>query len=96
MGLLHLVEQHDAVGAAADRLGELAALLVPDVARRRADEPRYGVAFLVLAHVDPHDRPLVVEQVVRERAGELRLADPGRPEEQEGADRTVRIAQPGP
>ena len=40
VGLLDLVEQHDGVGPAAHRLGELAALLVADVAGRRADEPR--------------------------------------------------------
>ena len=34
--LLDLVEQHDRVGLAPHRLGELAALLVADVAGRRA------------------------------------------------------------
>src|SRR5207248_6711184 len=38
MRLLDLVEQHDAVGTPADRLCQLAALVVADVARRRADE----------------------------------------------------------
>ena len=38
--LLDLVEQHDGVRAAAHGLGELPALLVADVAGRRADEPR--------------------------------------------------------
>ncbi len=33
------------------------------------------MALLVLAHVDAHDRSLVVEQVVGERARELGLAD---------------------
>ena len=37
--LLDLVEQHHAVRAAAHRLGELAALLVADVAGRGADQP---------------------------------------------------------
>ena len=37
--LLDLVEQHDRVGPPADRLGQLAALLVADVAGRRADQP---------------------------------------------------------
>ena len=38
VGLLDLVEQHHRVGPAAHRLGELAALVVADVAGRRADE----------------------------------------------------------
>ena len=39
VGLLDLVEQHHRVGPAAHRLGELAALVVADVAGGRADEP---------------------------------------------------------
>jgi hypothetical protein len=38
--LLDLVEQHHRVGPAPHRLGQLAALVVADVARRRADQPR--------------------------------------------------------
>ena len=38
--LLDLVEQDEPVGLAAHRLGELAAVVVADVAGRRADEPR--------------------------------------------------------
>ncbi len=53
------------------------------------------MALLVLAHVDAHDGSLVVEQVVGKRSSELRLADPRRPEEQERADRAVRIGQAG-
>ena len=40
MRLLDLVEEHDRVALAADRLGQLAALVEADVAGRRADEPR--------------------------------------------------------
>ena len=49
VGLLDLVEQHDAVGLAADGLGQHAALAVADVAGRRALEARDGVRLLVLA-----------------------------------------------
>jgi hypothetical protein len=38
---------------------------------------------------------LVVEQELRERLGQLGLADAGRAEEQERADRAVRVLQPG-
>ncbi len=37
VGLFDFVEEHDGVGAAADLLGQLAAFLVADVARRGAD-----------------------------------------------------------
>ena len=39
---------------------------------------------------------LVVEQELRQGLGQLGLTDTGRTEEQEGADRTVGVLQPGP
>ncbi|MNI50110.1 hypothetical protein D3C73_1047540 [compost metagenome] len=48
MRLFHFVQQHDGVRLAADRFGQLAALLVPDVSRRRPDEPGDAVLLHVL------------------------------------------------
>jgi hypothetical protein len=53
------------------------------------------VPLLVLRHVEPDERTLVVEHELGERAGELRLPDTRGPEEDEGADRPVGILQPG-
>ena len=78
MRLLDLVEEHDRVRPPADGFGELAGLLVADVSRRRADQPRDRVLLLVLRHVDADHRLLVVEQELGERAGQLGLADAGR------------------
>src|SRR5437867_4441177 len=64
--LLDLVEQHHGVRPAADRLRQLAALLVADVAGRRADHPRHRVLFHVLRHVEPHQGLLVVEEELAE------------------------------
>ena len=52
----------------------------------------------VLAHVDPHDGVLVVEHRLGEGLGELGLADTGRAEEEERADRATGIldARSGP
>ena len=95
VGLLDLVEQDHGVGPTPDRLGELAALLVPHVARRRPDQPRDRVPLGVLRHVDPDHRALVVEEEVREGLGELGLADTGRAEEQERAGGPVRVGDAG-
>lgn len=95
VGLLDLVQQHDAVRAAADRLGELAALLVADVSGRSADEPRHAVLLAVLAHVDADHGPLVVEQEVGQRLRQLGFADTGRPEEKERAGGPVGVGDPG-
>ncbi len=47
------------------------------------------------AHVDPHHRVRIVEQEFGERLGQLGLADARRPEEQERAQRPVRVLEPG-
>ena len=93
--LLDLVEQHHRVGPAAHRLGELAALLVADVAGRRADEPGHGVLLHVLAHVDADHGLLVVEEELGQGPGQLGLADAGGPEEDERADGPVGVGQAG-
>src|SRR2546422_6911135 len=47
----------------------------------------------VLGHVDADHRPLVVEEELGERAGQLGLAHAGGTEEQEGTDRTIGVGQ---
>ena len=88
--LLDLVEQDHRVGLAAHLLGELAALVVADVARRRADQARDRVLLHVLGHVDADQVVLGVEQERGERLAQLGLADARRAEEQERAVGPVR------
>ena len=91
MCLLDLIEQHDLVGTPPHRLGKRTALLVADVARRRADQPRHRVLLHVFRHVDADERSLVVEQELGQRLGELGLADTSRSQEHERSDRPMRI-----
>jgi hypothetical protein len=88
--LLDLVEQDDRVLVLVHRVGEQAALVVADVARRGADEPRDGVALHVLAHVEAQE---LDAQGGGELLGHLGLAHARRAGEQVGADRLLRIAQ---
>jgi hypothetical protein len=76
VGLLDLVKQEHRVRLAAHGLGQLAALVVADVTRGRADQTGDRVLLHVLGHVDADHRLLVAEQELGERAGELGLADP--------------------
>mmetsp|Transcript_4321 Transcript_4321/g.10665 ORF Transcript_4321/g.10665 Transcript_4321/m.10665 type:complete len:613 (+) Transcript_4321:595-2433(+) len=94
MCLLHLVEEHHAVGTAAHGLGQLAALLVAHVAGRGAGEARHRVLLHVLAHVDAH-HALLVEELLRERLGQLGLAHAGTTAEEEAAQRLVAAAESG-
>ena len=66
VGLLDLVEQHHGVGPTPDRLGELAAFLIADVAGRRADQARHRVLLHVLRHVEADHGVLVVEEELGE------------------------------
>ena len=95
MGLLDFVEQHHRVRPAADRFGKLAAFLVADVARRRSDQAAGGELLHVLRHVDLDERLGVAEHELGEVAGEVSLAHPGRPEEQERTDRPARVLEVG-
>ena len=47
----------------------------------------------VLGHVEPNDRPLIVEHELGKGLRELSLPDAGRPEEDERADRAVRVLE---
>ena len=95
VGFLDFVEQNQGVRSAAHPLGELAALLVADVARRGADQARHRVLFHVFGHVHPHQRVFAVEQRFGQRPAQLRFADAGGAEEQEAAVRALRIREAG-
>eukprot|EP01132_Coremiostelium_polycephalum_P016380 gene16379-biopygen8373 len=85
--LLDFIEQQYAMWLLGDRLGQQAALVEADIARRRTDQARDGVTLHVLGHVETHQLdPHGLGQLPR-RFG---LADAGRPGEQERTDRLVR------
>ena len=91
--LLDLVEQHDRVRIPLHLLGELTALFVADVSGRRANQLADRVLLHVLGHVEADQRVVAAEQEIGQRAGKLRLADAGRTEEHEAADRPRRVLQ---
>mmetsp|Transcript_20376 Transcript_20376/g.61091 ORF Transcript_20376/g.61091 Transcript_20376/m.61091 type:complete len:602 (+) Transcript_20376:2450-4255(+) len=93
--LLELVEEQHRVRPPPHRLGQLAALVVPDVAGRRADEARDGVLLAELGHVEPRDRVGRVEEELGKRLAKVRLAHAGRPDQHEGAERALGRLQPG-
>ncbi len=95
MGLLDLVEKHHGIRTATHRFGKLAAFLVTDVARRRADQTAGGEFLHVFRHVDLDERLGIAEHELGEIAREEGLADPGRSEEEEGTDRAARVLEVG-
>ena len=95
MRLLDFVEQDDRVGRALHALGQLAALFVADVSRRRTDQLRDRVLLHELRHIEADQRLLAAEHELRQGARDFGLADAGRAEEEERADRAVRTLQAG-
>ena len=92
MRLLDLVQQQHRVRVLVDGISQQPALIEPDVARRRADQPRDGMALHVFRHVE-------ADQLHPQRRGQLsrhlRLAHARGPGEQIGADGLLRLAQTG-
>ena len=79
MRLLDFVEQHHAMRMLVDAIGQQAALVEADIARRRADQARHRVPLHIFGHVE-------ADQLDAERGRELLchfgLADAGRAREQ--------------
>ena len=73
--LFDLVEEDDGVGLAADLFGQLAGLVIADVARGRADDAGDRVLFHKLGHVEADERVGRVEEVLRQLLDKLGLAD---------------------
>ncbi len=59
---LDFIEQYHAVGLATDFFRQLSAFFVAHVAGRRSHQARYAEFLHVFAHVDPHQRIVLVEE----------------------------------
>jgi hypothetical protein len=95
VGLFDLVEEHDGVGLATDRLGENAALVRAYVAVRRAGQPRDAVLFLILRHVEGDHVALAAVERLGEGQRRLGLADAARAHEQEHPDGATTVLESG-
>ena len=73
----------------------MTAFLVADIARRGADQPRHGMFFHELRHIEADHRLFVVEQKFGERAAKFGFTDAGWTEKNKRADRPVLILQAG-
>ena len=75
MGFFDFIEKDDAVGAAADFFGELAALFVADVTWRRADEAGDVELLHVLGHIELDEGIFLAEDLFGEGFGQVGFAD---------------------
>jgi hypothetical protein len=81
MGLLDFVEQQHAMRLLVDRIGQQAALIIADIARRRADQAADRVTLHIFRHVEALDRDAHDRSASCLR--HFGLADAGRAGEQE-------------
>ena len=73
--------------------GELAALFIAHITRRRTDESADGKLFSVFAHVDSDERILTAEEMFGKGLHKVSLTDTGRSDKHEGSDGTVGVLQ---
>src|SRR6202171_6096152 len=90
MRLLDFIQQDDRVRSPADALRQLPAFFVAHVPWRRTDQLRDGVLLHELRHVEANQRLFRTKQKLRQPPGDFRLADAGRPQEEEAAYRAQR------
>ena len=62
MRLFDFVEKDYRIGSAANRLGQLTALIVAHISRRGAYKTGYGEFLHIFAHIDTHHILLIVKQ----------------------------------
>src|SRR5678815_3009661 len=95
MRLFNFVEQYDAVRTPPYRLGQLAAFLVTDIPRRRADHAGHRMLLHVLRHVEPHHGTFVVKKKLSQRPRSFSFAYSGWTKEDERAYRPIQVLQAG-
>ena len=83
MSLLNLIKKHHRIRLATHGFGQLAALVIAHIARRRAHKATYRMALLILAHIDTRHHVFIIEQELGESLGKLGLAHSSRTHEQE-------------
>ena len=91
MRLFDLIEQDNRVRFPANRLRQLSTLIVTHISRRRTDQTSRAEFLLILTHIDTGHHILVIEQILGQRLGQLRLTHTGSTEEDERTDRSFRI-----
>ena len=77
-------------------LGQNPALVIADIARRRADQTADRVFLHEFRHVDAHHRVVIVKKILGHGLGQFGFPNPGWPEEEERPKRAVFIIQARP
>ena len=93
VSLFDFIEQDHAVGTAPDSFREVAALVIADISRRRADQTGDAMLLHVFRHINADHGLFTIEEERGERLRELGLADTRGSKEEERAVRPVRVRE---
>ena len=94
MRLLDLVKEHYGVRLAANGFRELSTFIIAYISWRSTDQTGSGELLLIFTHVNTCQHRLVIEEYFGQSLRQLRLPDTCSTEEDEGADRTLRVLEP--
>src|SRR5262249_32894136 len=76
--------------------GQLPALFVADISRRRAYQSRYSVLLHIFTHIETHHCAFIIEEESGKRPRRFGLSHPGRTQKDERAYRPISILQTRP
>ena len=96
MRLFYLVQQDAAVVLAPHSFGQLTALVVPHVTRRRSDQAGHRVPFLELGHVQPNHGIFIAEHELGQGTHQLSFTHTGGTQEHEHSDGPAWVLQASP
>ena len=95
MCLFDLIKQHHTVRAAAHGFGQLSALVMAQITRRRTQQPGSGVLLLILRHIKFEQGFFAAEPADRQRPGKSRFAHSRGAKKQHGTHGPARLAKTG-
>ena len=84
MGLFNFVKQDHRIGLAADFFGQLAGLVIADIARRRSDHFGDGVLLHILGHIKANQGLDRFKELIRQTLDKLGFSDAGRADKDKG------------
>ena len=93
VGFFDFVKQEHGIGFPSNGLGEIAAFVVTNIARRGTDEAGHRMFFHEFRHVDAHHGPFRIEDEFGQGFGQLGFAHAGGAHENKRTDGPVGVLQ---
>ena len=94
MGFFNLIEEDYGIRSPAHGFGELTALIIAHIPRRRTHQSGNTVALLIFAHIYSGEVILIIKEKLGKCLCKLGFTNPCSPKEEEGADRSFLITKP--